>query len=718
LARCLWPAWILLAALLVVSLESWRYALTLAQRDARQQFQSEVHDVQAAISARMATYEQVLRDSAALFAASASVQRQDWQRYVEAARVHENFPGIQALVYVQRIAPHALDTHLRAMRAQGFPDYTIQPPGERAEYNPVVYIEPSSGANLRALGFDLFSEPVRREATERARDSGQAALTGKLRLVQETGHNEQAGTVMLLPVYRQGASLASVAERRAAALGQVAAVFRMADLLHSVRGAHAPLVDLEIYDDTQAVASALLYDDKHTTQPSPGFVHDAVLKVAGRNWLLRMASTTAFEAQTAHTYPTATLATAVALSLLLSGLTGSVILLRQRTQALTSQGAALAQTQARLTFLLENTPAVVYAIKAGGNFSTSFISENVRQLLGYAPSDFTGKPGFWSSHVHPDDLESVQAELQAAFQSGSCSRDYRFRHQDGSWRWMRDEAKLIRDTSGAPSELVGHWGDITARKEAQAALERAQAELDRQYRLVQQANQAKSDFMANVTHELRTPLNAVIGFADLLAEQVPGPLNAQQLEFVKDILASGLRLTKLVDAILNMSCHATDGAALVREPVNIDAAIHECASAHAQAARQRQISVTLEVAPDTGSARLNPQALRQMLDALLANAIKFNHEGGRVALSARRAGTALEIVVTDSGIGIAPGNLGQVFQPLVQLDTSLARQYGGIGMGLTLARRLAELHGGSLDVQSEPGKGSTFTLRLPWQEAA
>jgi signal transduction histidine kinase len=107
-----------------------------------------------------------------------------------------------------------------------------------------------------------------------------------------------------------------------------------------------------------------------------------------------------------------------------------------------------------------------------------------------------------------------------------------------------------------------------------------------------------------------------------------------------------------------------------------------------------------------------------MLDALLANAIKFNHEGGRVALSARRAGTALEIVVTDSGIGIAPGNLGQVFQPLVQLDTSLARQYGGIGMGLTLARRLAELHGGSLDVQSEPGKGSTFTLRLPWQEAA
>jgi signal transduction histidine kinase len=160
------------------------------------------------------------------------------------------------------------------------------------------------------------------------------------------------------------------------------------------------------------------------------------------------------------------------------------------------------------------------------------------------------------------------------------------------------------------------------------------------------------------------------------------------------------------------------GAALEREPVQIDAAVHDCVGAYRQAAQQRHVSVAVEVAPDTGSAQLDPKALRRMLDVLLDNAIKFNHESGSVTLSARRDQKTIEITVTDSGIGIAPENLNKLFQPLVQLDASLARQYGGIGIGLALAQRLAALHGGGIEVQSELGKGSTFTLRLPLGEAA
>lgn len=290
---------------------------------------------------------------------------------------------------------------------------------------------------------------------------------------------------------------------------------------------------------------------------------------------------------------------------------------------------------------------------------------------------------------------------------------YRFRHQDGSWRWMYDETTLTRDAAGVPSELVGYWVDISERKQMQQALAQTHAELVRQYQLVQQANQAKSEFMATVTHELRTPLNAVIDFAELLGDQVPGPLNAQQFEFAKDIFTSGLRLAKLVDTILEMSRLDVAGAALEREPVEIGTALRECVGAHQQAARQRQISIAVDVALDTGSAQLDPKALRRMLNVLLDNAIKFNHEGGSVTISARRDEKNIEITVTDSGIGIAPENLGQLFKPLLQLDASLARRYSGIGIGLALARRLAELHGGSIEVQSELGKGSTFTLRLP-----
>jgi len=146
------------------------------------------------------------------------------------------------------------------------------------------------------------------------------------------------------------------------------------------------------------------------------------------------------------------------------------------------------------------------------------------------------------------------------------------------------------------------------------------------------------------------------------------------------------------------------------------AALEERLAVHRQAAEARGVAIRLEVAPDAGSAELDPKALRRMLDALLDNAIKFNREGGTVTGSARRDDGWLELAVADTGIGIARADLAKLFKPLAQLDAGLARRHGGVGMGLALAHRLAKLHGGTLEVASEPGKGSTFTLRLPIQE--
>ena len=222
--------------------------------------------------------------------------------------------------------------------------------------------------------------------------------------------------------------------------------------------------------------------------------------------------------------------------------------------------------------------------------------------------------------------------------------------------------------------------------------------------------------MANVTHELRTPLNSVIGFAELLKDEVPGPLNAQQAVFIADILASGEHLLLLVEGILGMSRLDAAATPLKRELVEISAALEERVAAHRRAAEAWGVTIGLEVAPAAGSAELDPTGLRNMLDALIDNAIKFNRKGGTVTVNARRAGGLIEIAVLDTGIGIAREDLAKLFQPFVQLDAALTRQRGGLGLKLALARRLAELHGGTIEVKSEPGKGSTFTLRLPLQE--
>ncbi|MHB1312377.1 MAG: sensor histidine kinase [Gemmatimonadaceae bacterium] len=259
-------------------------------------------------------------------------------------------------------------------------------------------------------------------------------------------------------------------------------------------------------------------------------------------------------------------------------------------------------------------------------------------------------------------------------------------------------------------ELEAYDGEV---KRTQEALSQANATLVLQNRLLGEAVRTKTEFMANVSHELRTPLSHVISFAELLNEEAAGPLNAAQAEFVADIMTSGLHLLALVDGILEMSRTSAAGAALEREPVDIGTVLEERVAAHRQAAAAQRVTIGLEVAPDIGEAELDVRAVRRMLDALLDNAIKFNREGGSVAVRARRDDGWVDIAVADTGIGIAREDLARVFEPLVQLDAGLTRRHGGVGLGLALARRLAALHDGTLEVRSELGEGSTFTLRLP-----
>lgn len=293
-----------------------------------------------------------------------------------------------------------------------------------------------------------------------------------------------------------------------------------------------------------------------------------------------------------------------------------------------------------------------------------------------------------------------------ALKSDSC--ELRMSKGDSTFFWALLAATGAHDEQGA-LVLRLSVSDISVRKQAEQ-------QLTERTRQLEQADRAKSEFMNNVTHELRTPLNSVIGFAELLKDEVPGPLNAKQARFVADIHDSGLHLLKLVEGILAMSWVDADEVELQRQLVDIGAALQERLAVHRSAAEARGVTLGREMAAAVGSVRFDPNALRRILDALLDNAVKFNREGGTVRVGAQRADGMLEIAVADTGIGIAPADLPKLFQPLLQLDAALARKYGGIGLGLALAQRLAQRHGGTIVVSSEPGKGSTFTLRLPIPE--
>jgi len=230
----------------------------------------------------------------------------------------------------------------------------------------------------------------------------------------------------------------------------------------------------------------------------------------------------------------------------------------------------------------------------------------------------------------------------------------------------------------------------------------------------QAANQAKSDFLANMSHELRSPLNGIIGFSEVLKEGLAGDLNARQKEYSGEIFNSGQHLLSLINDILDLSKIEAGKMTLELETVDLPLLLESCLAIVREKALVHDIALKTKVAAELGEAMVDVRKFKQMVYNLLANAVKFTPDGGSVLLEAQRIPAGqLEFSVSDTGIGIAEKDMARLFAPFEQLDSSLARKYEGTGLGLSMVKRLAELHGGTVSVHSELGKGSCFTVRLP-----
>jgi signal transduction histidine kinase len=260
--------------------------------------------------------------------------------------------------------------------------------------------------------------------------------------------------------------------------------------------------------------------------------------------------------------------------------------------------------------------------------------------------------------------------------------------------------------------VVTLYSDITAHKRAEAEMERArlQAEL---------ASRAKSDFLANMSHELRTPLNAIIGFSEAIAHGLLGPLSdPRQLEYIKDIHASGLLLLSIINDVLDMSKIEAGMLQLSHEAVRLRRLVEEALRVVRERARARDLELIVDL-PDGDLLLIGDErALKQVLLNLLSNAIKFSHEGGQVEIRAWEAGdSAVMIEVKDHGIGMSADEAARALQPFSQASSVTARTYGGTGLGLPIAKGLIEAHRGTLTIDSSPGHGTAVRVTLPRRPA-
>jgi signal transduction histidine kinase len=232
-------------------------------------------------------------------------------------------------------------------------------------------------------------------------------------------------------------------------------------------------------------------------------------------------------------------------------------------------------------------------------------------------------------------------------------------------------------------------------------------------RQLEAASQHKSEFLANMSHELRTPLNAVIGFSEVLLQRMFGELNEKQDEYLNDIYASGQHLLSLINDILDLSKIEAGRMELAPAPFHLPSALENAVTLVKERAARHGIALELDIDPRLGEVVGDERKIKQILLNLLSNAVKFTPEGGRISLKARRTDGTVEIAVTDTGIGIAPEDQAAIFEEFRQVGSDETRKQEGTGLGLTLAKKFVELHGGRIWVESELGRGSTFTFALP-----
>src|SRR5262249_12959321 len=221
--------------------------------------------------------------------------------------------------------------------------------------------------------------------------------------------------------------------------------------------------------------------------------------------------------------------------------------------------------------------------------------------------------------------------------------------------------------------------------------------------------------LANMSHELRTPLNAILGFSEILAERMFGEVNEKQAEYLQDILASGRHLLSLINDILDLAKVEAGRLELELSRCHLPTAVDNALSVVRERATRHGVTLSQTVAVGVGDVVADERKVKQILLNLLSNAVKFTPEGGRVGLAATAAEDGVTIAVSDTGIGIAPEDQATIFEEFRQVGRDDARKQEGTGLGLTLAKKFVELHGGRIWVQSQVGQGSTFSFTLPLQ---
>ena len=470
-----WPAWLVLVIGIVCTLMYANIVQHRLEEDGIKRFAFASDQLTLKINERLHNYSIILEGCSALFRASDTVLRQDWHDYIENLHLEKNAPGTLGIGFNQLIPKEKLVEHIAQVRAEGFLDYRVRPETPREVYTSVVYIEPFMGKNLNAFGYDTFSEPIRRAAMEKARDTGKATLTHKIALVQEEGGRTQASMIMYVPVYQKNMPTKILEQKRAALIGWASAPYRMDDLMQGIlsQWQWEEAIDLKIYDDSNISEASLLFESipkASTTKQPSAFLQKRTINFNGHEWTLLF--DTAYKVspvQNSHVM------TAIIIGLILTLLFSILILAIRNTtanakriaEALTRKiqksETQVKKNEAFLQNLIHAMPDLIWLKDKEGVYLTcnsrfeSFFGNKKQHIIGKTDYDFVDKT--MADMFRENDFKAMYASTP------HTNEEWITFASDGHKELLETTKMPIYDDNHTLLGILGIGHDITKRKE-------------------------------------------------------------------------------------------------------------------------------------------------------------------------------------------------------------------------------------------------------------
>lgn len=690
-----------------------------AERKLGDEFTYKAERTAAAIQQRLDTYQNVLRGLQGLFVSSTDTDRAGFHAYVNMLRLAERYPGAQEFWFARHVTATGRPGYevrvRRELAAQGeAADFAIQPAGDRDEYLVVEYVYPLA-ENRRFLGSDLLSVPERQDTIARTRKTHQVALTGRLSSMDGEAH--YALVAAIPPHGKQEFP------------GTVSMVFRPAEVAGTVmQQQNLAGLTLEIYDSAEAAARSdatrRVFGQGEKTGAAH-YQHTLPLNIGDREWALVVSALPEYTAAATETWlPTILFAGGFIVTLLLYFLAAFLVAARQ-------------QAEGQFAETFDFVPDGLLVVDESGRILRA--NPQAETLFGYGRGKLIGQS---LETLLPEDKQTGHTNLRAEFFANPNPQSMDVR--DGNvYGRTRDGRIFPAEVGLAPLEVDGNRAviadirDVSDRVEAARALEAANQELTRERETLarrvsertaelaaanealQREMQAKQDFLATMSHEIRTPLTGMLGMLELISFSALSNEQRHELVIARE---SGKSLARIIDDVLDFSKIEAGKLQLSPQPENLRQLVEAVRNAHLSVASAKGISLMSFVDPRARPMLLDGMRVKQILQNFVSNAIKFTAKGYvevRAELVEQTdSSDTVCFTVRDTGIGITPEVQARLFDPYTQANASTARRYGGTGLGLSICKKLVEMMGGEIAVESKLGEGSAFSIILTFPVAA